>query len=212
MHGSRRWSSSSPRMATALLQPARHPLHVPDRAALTAPPKTRFVPRFVTPTAEQIRSVLRESHSLWGAGLSVADYVGMWEELADSRWGRAWYSWRALVDEQDLTSPSCTVPTRLGHDVGQPARSCRVHPTRVSTPWAAAPSARRAEAGRDDRQATVHRHRANYYRRSKPLPALRGRHGSLPLRQGRRAGDVSIDDPDDIDAVARHGLRRARSP
>jgi len=23
----------------------------------------------------------------------------MWEELAESRWGRAWYSWRALVDE-----------------------------------------------------------------------------------------------------------------
>ena len=23
----------------------------------------------------------------------------MWEELADSRWGREWYSWRALVDE-----------------------------------------------------------------------------------------------------------------
>lgn len=24
----------------------------------------------------------------------------MWEELADSRWGRAWYSWRALVDDE----------------------------------------------------------------------------------------------------------------
>ena len=46
------------------------------------------MPRFVTPTAEQIRSVLRESHALWGAGLSVADYLGMWEEMADSRWGR----------------------------------------------------------------------------------------------------------------------------
>jgi GNAT superfamily N-acetyltransferase len=53
----------------------------------------------VTPNPEQIRSVLRESHGLWGAGLSVDDYVAMWEELGDSRWGRAWYSWRALVDD-----------------------------------------------------------------------------------------------------------------
>jgi predicted N-acetyltransferase YhbS len=57
------------------------------------------VPRFTIPTPEQVRSVLRESHALWGAGLSVADYVAMWEELATSPWGRARYAWRALVDE-----------------------------------------------------------------------------------------------------------------
>jgi GNAT superfamily N-acetyltransferase len=44
---------------------------------------------------------LQESHALWGAGLSVTDYVGMWEEMADSRWGRAWYSWRALEDDDE---------------------------------------------------------------------------------------------------------------
>jgi len=84
------------------------------------------VPRFVTPTAEQIRSVLRESHALWGAGLSVADYVGMWEEMADSRWGRAWYSWRALVDDQDrvLTSLKLYRPMlRLGETTG---RTCAI--------------------------------------------------------------------------------------
>jgi len=57
------------------------------------------VPRFVTPTPEQVRAVLAESHALWGAGLSVPDYIGMWEELAESSWGRSWYSWRALVDD-----------------------------------------------------------------------------------------------------------------
>jgi GNAT superfamily N-acetyltransferase len=56
------------------------------------------VPRFVTPTSEQVRTVLVESHGIWGAGLSVPDYVGMWEEMAESRWARDWYSWRALVD------------------------------------------------------------------------------------------------------------------
>lgn len=43
--------------------------------------------------------MLAESHALWGAGLTVPDYVEMWEELAASRWGRSWYSWRALVDD-----------------------------------------------------------------------------------------------------------------
>ena len=57
------------------------------------------MPRFVIPSSEQIRAVLAESHGLWGAGLSVADYIAMWEELAESRWARAWYSWRALVDQ-----------------------------------------------------------------------------------------------------------------
>jgi GNAT superfamily N-acetyltransferase len=57
------------------------------------------VPRFVTPTSEQVRAVLVESHGIWGAGLSISDYVGMWEEMAESRWARAWYSWRALVDD-----------------------------------------------------------------------------------------------------------------
>ncbi len=82
------------------------------------------MPRFVTPTAEQIRSVLRESHALWGAGLSVADYVGMWEEMAESRWGRAWYSWRALVDDQGsvLSSLKLYRPAlRLGEAKGRAA-------------------------------------------------------------------------------------------
>ena len=80
------------------------------------------MPRFVTPTAEQIRSVLRESHALWGAGLSVGDYLGMWEEMAESRWGRAWYSWRALVDDQGrvLTSLKLYRPMlRLGDTTGR---------------------------------------------------------------------------------------------
>ena len=57
------------------------------------------MPRVVVPTAEQVRTVLVESHATWGAGLSILDYVAMWEEMADARWSRAWYSWRALVDD-----------------------------------------------------------------------------------------------------------------
>jgi GNAT superfamily N-acetyltransferase len=80
------------------------------------------VPRFVTPTVEQVRTVLVESHATWGAGLSTPDYVGMWEEMADSRWARAWYSWRALVDDDGrvLSSLKLYRPAlRLGETTGR---------------------------------------------------------------------------------------------
>jgi GNAT acetyltransferase-like protein len=57
------------------------------------------VPRLVAPGPAQIRSILEESYALWGAGLTLADYVGMWEELAETAWGRRWFSWRAWVDD-----------------------------------------------------------------------------------------------------------------
>lgn len=57
------------------------------------------MPRLVVPTAAQIRTVLEESHALWGAGLSLGDYLGMWEELAATPWGRKWFAWRALADD-----------------------------------------------------------------------------------------------------------------
>jgi GNAT superfamily N-acetyltransferase len=82
------------------------------------------VPRFVTPTLEQVRTVLAESHGLWGAGLSVPDYLGMWEEMAESRWGRSWYSWRALVDDDGrvLSSLKLYRPAlRLGETEGRAA-------------------------------------------------------------------------------------------
>jgi len=66
--------------------------------------------------------VLRESHALWGAGLSVADYVAMWEELSDSRWGRSWYSWRALVDDDGRVLSSLKLyrpELRLGPTTGR---------------------------------------------------------------------------------------------
>jgi len=82
------------------------------------------VPRFVTPAAEQVRTVLAESHALWGAGLSVLDYVGMWEEMAESRWARSWYSWRALVDDDGrvLSSLKLYRPAlRLGESTARAA-------------------------------------------------------------------------------------------
>lgn len=37
---------------------------------------------------EQIDAVYRESHALWGAGLRLADYRALWDELSRTGWGR----------------------------------------------------------------------------------------------------------------------------
>jgi len=57
------------------------------------------VAQLITPDAEQVRAILAESHSLWGAGLTLPSYSAMWEEMAASPWGRKWFSWRALLDD-----------------------------------------------------------------------------------------------------------------
>ena len=57
------------------------------------------MPRLVVPGPAQVRSILEESYGLWGAGLTLDDYAGMWDELARTAWGRRWFSWRAWVDE-----------------------------------------------------------------------------------------------------------------
>lgn len=78
--------------------------------------------------------MLRESHALWGAGLSVADYVDMWEEIAESRWGRAWYSWRALVDDDDrvLSTLKLYRPRlRLGETTGRASAIGAVYTPRI---------------------------------------------------------------------------------
>jgi predicted N-acetyltransferase YhbS len=53
--------------------------------------------RFLTQAAEdQIGRIYRESHALWGSGLSFANYLGLWQDLSASDWGTrrtAMYVW-----------------------------------------------------------------------------------------------------------------------
>ncbi len=182
------------------------------------------MPRFVTPTAEQIRSVLRESHALWGAGLSVADYVGMWEEMADSRWGRAWYSWRALVDDQDrvLTSLKLYRPVlRLGETAGRTSAIGAVFTPRGFRRRGHAATLIRAtcdEAGRrGDRTALLFTDIGTAYYQSLGFASLpcEDALGSLPDASPSAARGVTFRSMtlDDIDAVARaHDAACARFP
>jgi predicted N-acetyltransferase YhbS len=44
--------------------------------------------------------IYRESHALWGSGLSLADYVGLWQELSDTDWGRRHSGMYVWVDDR----------------------------------------------------------------------------------------------------------------
>lgn len=46
------------------------------------------MPRVTTASRDQIEAIYRESHALWGTGLSLSDYVGLWDELAATAWAR----------------------------------------------------------------------------------------------------------------------------
>jgi GNAT superfamily N-acetyltransferase len=171
------------------------------------------VPRFVTPTLSQIRSVLRESHALWGAGLSVGDYVEMWEEMAASRWGRAWYSWRALVDDDDriLTTLKLYRPLlRLGETMGRAAAIGAVYTPRVLRRRGHAAALIRATCDeareRGDRPALLFTDIGTEYYRGLGFTALpcEDALGTLTAASGASRGvTFRAMTVDDLDAVAR---------
>jgi GNAT superfamily N-acetyltransferase len=175
------------------------------------------VPRFITPDSEQIRSVLADSHGLWGAGLSVADYIGMWEELGATRWGREWYSWRALVDDDGCVLSSLKLYRPLLRLDGRSDRVAAIGA--VFTPREArrhghAASLIRATldeaARRGDRAALLFTDiGTEYYRRLGfvPLPCEDAL-GSLPAASRTAASGVTframtLDDLDDVAACHR---------
>ena len=75
---------------------------------------------------DQIESVYDESHVLWGAGLDLAGYLGLWEDLKRTDWGREHL--RFLVwtgDDGDvLSSLKLYAPSlRVG---GRAGRACAI--------------------------------------------------------------------------------------
>lgn len=110
--------------------PPAVPLHLPEGALVggrfSEGGYTDAMAALVVPSAAQIRGILEESHSLWGAGLAISDYVGMWEELADTSWGRRWFSWRAWVDDGGRVLSSLKLYRPLVRIDGSSSRACAI--------------------------------------------------------------------------------------
>jgi GNAT superfamily N-acetyltransferase len=156
--------------------------------------------------------VLRESHALWGAGLSVDDYVGMWEELAASSWGGAWYSWRALIDDDGrvLSSLKLYRPMlRLGATSGRASAIGAVFTPRAHRRrghGAALIRATCAEASsRGDRSGLLFTDIGTAYYRAfgfTPLPCEDAL-GTIPAGPAPRGVTFRPMTADDLDAVSR---------
>lgn len=58
------------------------------------------MPRLELAQASDIDVIYRESHALWGAGLSLEDYRAFWDDLARTGWARRHLSYRVWVDDR----------------------------------------------------------------------------------------------------------------
>ena len=84
------------------------------------------MPRLVVPSHAQVRSILEESYALWGAGLTLADYAAMWDELAHTAWGRRWFTWRAFVDDDGQVLSSLKLYRPLLRLAGKTSRTAAI--------------------------------------------------------------------------------------
>ena len=65
------------------------------------------MPRLAIARPDDVSTVYRESHSIWGAGLSRRDYLGLWKEITGTRWATenaAFYVWLDDDGETILSS------------------------------------------------------------------------------------------------------------
>ncbi len=74
------------------------------------------MPSLLVADSHQVDSVYRESHALWGAGLSTADYREFWRELQATDWGTrhsAFLVWLGIRDEILSSLKIYRLPLRL---------------------------------------------------------------------------------------------------
>ena len=46
------------------------------------------MPTLAEADRRQVLEIYRQSHSLWGIGLSPADYVALWDDISATEWAR----------------------------------------------------------------------------------------------------------------------------
>lgn len=59
------------------------------------------MPRLVVARKEQVDAIYRESHAVWGAGLTPAAYRDLWDDISHTPWARRWARFYVLLDQRD---------------------------------------------------------------------------------------------------------------
>lgn len=75
---------------------------------------------------EQFEEVYRQSHALWGAGLTVTDYKGMWDDLQATTWGRRYFRFLVWHDEQGRVLSSLKLYRPRVRVFGREHRACAI--------------------------------------------------------------------------------------
>jgi predicted N-acetyltransferase YhbS len=58
------------------------------------------VPFLTLGRSDQLDAIYRESHALWGSGLTLEDYTGLWHDLKRTKWGRRHAGFYVWVDDR----------------------------------------------------------------------------------------------------------------
>lgn len=74
----------------------------------------------------QIEAVYRESHALWGAGLSSVDYLAMWDDLSATAWGRRYFRFLVWHDERGGVLSSMKLYRPGVRVFGRTRRACAI--------------------------------------------------------------------------------------
>jgi len=80
------------------------------------------MPRLQIASGQQIESIYRESHRLWGAGLSCQDYVGLWRDLGRTSWGRRNARFYVWLDDRGGILSSMKLYRPQARAAGRPLR------------------------------------------------------------------------------------------
>jgi GNAT superfamily N-acetyltransferase len=64
------------------------------------------VPRLSLARGDQLDAVYRESHVLWGSGLTLGDYRGLWDDVSRTAWGGRYAGFYVWVDDRGVVLSS----------------------------------------------------------------------------------------------------------
>lgn len=81
------------------------------------------MPRLIEAEPAQVRAIYRESHALWGAGLSLDDYIGLWEDLRATAWARRHARFLVWQDDDGSILSSLKLYTPPARVLGREGRA-----------------------------------------------------------------------------------------
>jgi len=120
------------------------------------------VARLAVARGEHIERIYRESHALWGGGLSFRDYLAFWRELASTPWAREHVVYQVWLGPREELLSSFKLYRPRVRILGRPARACVIGA--VFTP--------RAHRGRGHATAMIRAALAQAAERGDPIAML----------------------------------------